>query len=68
MQKMNSLKIANILYNLVLDMDYADASEFYYDEIAELAKEVELCGTNLSMVLEHIADMNEDAFDRFAPE
>lgn len=63
---MPTMKIANILYNMCLDMDYADGSEFYDDDIKMLAADFEKLDTPGRDTLEMIASQNEDMFDAFA--
>ena len=57
-------EIANILYNVCLDLDYRDYIEFVDQEIEELAKEIqtarELKLDCLINVLEIIAAQQED--------
>lgn len=60
------MKIANILYNMCLDMDYADGAEFYEEDIKLLAAEFEKLDTPGRDTLEMIAWQNEDMFDAFA--
>lgn len=63
---MDTKRIANILYNMSLDMDYADFLDTYDEEINLLENNVrklkeEDC--SLYYVLESIAESNEDMFD-----
>lgn len=61
---MESHKIAKILYNLSLDMDYADSLEYKDEEVKCITEELEIlkqneCFSTLQM-LEMIALKNED--------
>lgn len=61
---MDLQKIAKILYNLSLDMDYADSLEYKEEEVKCIAEELEIlkqnkCFSTLQM-LEMIALKNED--------
>lgn len=60
---MENSRIARILYNLSLDMDYADYLEFAEDEIACIEKELQTLRNNncdcLLQALEVIASRNE---------
>lgn len=61
---MDLQKIAKILYNLSLDMDYADSLEYKDEEVRYIAEELEIlkqneCSSTLQM-LEMIALKNED--------
>ena len=67
---MSYYEIANIIYNMQLDMDYADYSDFYHDNINELAEEIRKIKEIFPCIfysLESIATDNEDSLDRFAP-
>lgn len=61
---MDAQKIAKILYNLSLDMDYADSLEYKDEEVKCITEELEIlkqneCFSTLQM-LEMIALKNED--------
>jgi len=61
---MDLQKIAKILYNLSLDMDYADSLEYRDEEVKCIVEELEIlkeneCFSTLQM-LEMIALKNED--------
>lgn len=61
---MGTQKIAKILYNLSLDMDYADSLEYKDEEVKCITEELEIlkqngCFSTLQM-LEMIALKNED--------
>ena len=61
---MDLQKIAKILYNLPLDMDYADSLEYKDEEVKCITEELEIlkqneCFSTLQM-LEMIALKNED--------
>ena len=61
---MDLQKIAKILYNLSLDMDYADSLEYKDEEVKCITEELEIlkqneCFSTLQM-LEMIALKNED--------
>lgn len=61
---MGPQKIAKILYNLSLDMDYADSLEYKDEEVKCITEELEIlkqneCFSTLQM-LEMIALKNED--------
>lgn len=61
---MDLQKIAKILYNLSLDMDYADSLEYRDEEVKCITEELEIlkqneCFSTLQM-LEMIALKNED--------
>ena len=61
---MDLRKIAKILYNLSLDMDYADSLEYKDEEVKCITEELEIlkqneCFSTLQM-LEMIALKNED--------
>ncbi len=61
---MDIQKIAKILYNLSLDMDYADSLEYKDEEVKCITEELEIlkqneCFSTLQM-LEMIALKNED--------
>lgn len=61
---MDTQKIAKILYNLSLDMDYADSLEYKDEEVKCITEELEIlkqneCFSTLQM-LEIIALKNED--------
>ena len=61
---MDVLRIANILYNMSLDMDYADNTECADDEIAEIARGIESAGNDsLLQCLAIIADNNADLYN-----
>lgn len=57
-------RIARILYNMSLDMDYADSLEYAEEEIECITKELQVLSENkcdsLMQVLEVIAGKNED--------
>ncbi len=57
-------RIARILYNMSLDMDYADSLEFAEEEIECITKELQVLSENrcdsLMQILEVIAGENED--------
>lgn len=57
-------RIARILYNMSLDMDYADSLEFAEKEIECITKELQVLSENrcdsLMQILEVIAGENED--------
>ena len=61
---MNVSKIANILYNMSLGLDYADGIEFAEEEITAITNELQLLKENkadsLLNVLEMIALDNVD--------
>ena len=61
---MDNKEIARILYNMSLDMDYADSLEFAENEIdcivGELNMVKEINCYSLFQVLEHIAMQNKD--------
>lgn len=60
-------KIANILYNMALDMDYSDGIEFADEEIRIIATELQVLVDNncdsLFSVLENIAMGNKNMKD-----
>lgn len=61
---LDTQKIAKILYNLSLDMDYADSLEYKDEEVKCITEELEIlkqneCFSTLQM-LEMIALKNED--------
>ena len=61
---MTTKEIANILHNMSLDMDYAEAQ--YNEEIELLTKEIEKLkdqDSPLYYALENIAEDNENLFD-----
>lgn len=60
---MSAQEIANIIYNMSLDMDYADYIEFAEEEIETLAQEIESSGDSLKQALEIIALQNSDMKD-----
>lgn len=60
---MNNHEIANILYNMSLDMDYADSIEFAEDEISEIAASLEGVNDSMRECLEMIAAKNESLYD-----
>lgn len=60
---MNAQEIANIIFNMSLDMDYADNIEFAEDEIESIAQEIEAAGDALKQALEMIALQNSDMKD-----
>ena len=60
---MNAQEIANIIFNMSLDMDYADYIEFAEDEIESIAQEIEASGDALKQALEMIALQNSDMKD-----
>lgn len=57
-------RIARILYNMSLDMDYADYLEFAEEEIKQMEKELEILVENncrcVLQAMENIAIDNED--------
>ena len=57
-------RIARILYNMSLDMDYAESLEFAEEEIECITKELQVLSENrcdsLMQILEVIAGENED--------
>ena len=58
--------MANILYNMSLDMDYCDAEDTYDAEIEGLSEELESLqekDSPLFYVLQNIAEKNEDWLD-----
>ncbi len=61
-------KTANILYNMGLDMDYADYSDFYYEEIDNIAEDLARLSDATRGYLARIADMHSEYFDSFRPE
>lgn len=66
METMDTKRIANILYNMSLDMDYADTLESYDEEINLLENDVRKLkeeGSSLYYALESIAESNDDMFD-----
>lgn len=60
---MNAREIANIIFNMSLDLGYADAMEYAEEEIETIAQEIEMAGDSLKGVLEGIAAQNEDMKD-----
>ena len=61
---MNVSTIANILYNMSLDMDYTDSIEFADDEIAEIARAIESAGNDsLFQCLSIIAECNKTLYN-----
>lgn len=63
---MTTADIANVLYNMSLDMDYADYLEYAQDEIAELAHAIDTSASDtLKQCLENIALMHKDYKDLF---
>ena len=67
-EKESRWRVANILYNMSLDMDYADYSEYYYSEIDLLADEIGLMSEATRECLARVADNNRKYFDLFVPE
>ena len=66
MEAMDTKRIANILYNMSLDMDYADFLDTYDEEINLLENDVRKLreeGSSLYYALENIAESNDDMFD-----
>ena len=59
-------RVANIFYNMCLDMDYADVAELYEKNIEMLAADFAKLDTPARDTLEMIAQQNEDMFDAFA--
>lgn len=61
---MDTQKIAKILYNLSLDMDYADSLEYKDEEVKCITEELEILKQNecfsMLQMLEMIALKNED--------
>ena len=55
---MDTKEIANIIYNMSLDMDYADYIDFAEEEIETLAQEIETAGDALKQALSIIAAQN----------
>lgn len=64
---METEKIADIILNMSLDMDYADCIEMYDEVVADLQSEIEKLGKDSSLfnALEMIAMENEDMFQLF---
>lgn len=63
---MTPYAIANILYNMSLDMDYADYVEYFKDEINMLETEIEKLKANDSVLyhaLENIALTNQNYYN-----
>ena len=60
---MNKNQIANILFNMSLDMDYGDSIEFAKDEIAEIEKSLENINDSLLQCLETIAAQNASLYN-----
>lgn len=65
--KMETEKMADILLNMSLDMDYADCIEMYTETVADLKREIEKLDKDSSLfnALEMIAMENEDMFQLF---
>lgn len=61
---METDKIADILLNMSLDMDYADMIEYYDEIVKELTREIDELGEDSSLLnaLEMIAMENEDMY------
>ena len=61
---MKTEKIADILLNLTLDMDFVDNIEMYDEAVADLRSEINKLDKNSSLLnaLEIIAMDNEDMF------
>ena len=60
---MTEREIAIILYNMTLDMDYADAKPYGKESVDMLEEEIskmKLVDSSLYYVLESIADANND--------
>ena len=65
---MSTKEIANILYNMSLDMDYADYIEHAAEEIECMTEEIETIKASspcLIQALEIIASNNADMLDHF---
>lgn len=62
---LKSRTIANILYNMALDMDYADYEDYFDNEITYLAEEIDGLSDALKCVLETIAIKNDDFYNLF---
>lgn len=65
---MDNKTIANILYDMSLDMDWADYKEYFEGEIELIKKDLDILKNNDSVlfhVLEIIASDNIDNYDRF---
>ena len=60
---MSTQEIANIIFNMSLEMDYANYIEFAEDEIESIAREIEASGDSLKQALEIIALQNSDMKD-----
>ena len=60
---LKSRAIANILYNMALDMDYADNADFFDDEIMYLADEIDGLSDALKHVLETIATEHDGFYN-----
>ena len=61
-----SNRIANILYNMTLDIDYMDYVEQWQREINEVAREIDILEEKNSMLfhlLEALAYTNEDKYN-----
>lgn len=67
-KSLTSYQIANILYNMSLDMDCTDYYEHWNEEIGMLSRDIDTLKANDSVlycILERIASENEDKFDLF---
>ena len=63
-----SNRIANILYNMTLDMEYMDYAEQCQKEINDISREIDVIknqGSILFHLLEALAYTNEDKYDLF---
>ena len=60
---LKSRTIANILYNMALDMDYADYEDYFDNEITYLSEEIDGLSDALNCVLETIAIKNDDFYN-----
>mgnify|MGYP003290165849 CR=1 FL=1 len=66
---MDTNTMANILYNMNLDMDYMDAEEYWEIEMHIMAKEIEKLKENHNMLyyaLTNICITNQNYFNLFA--
>lgn len=63
----NTNQIANILYNMTLDIDYMDYTELWHKEIKILEKEIDVLHEKDSMlfhILETLAHENQDKYNK----
>ena len=60
--------VANILYNMSLDMDYADGDDCYSEEISIIADQIEKMPDGMQELLWRVAVSYSDFFDLFRPE